>query len=354
MARHRHPFTVGLPFSEWPQLDQEAWRGATRHGDLLTGSGPAASWSRKTLLTRQKRYGRWLRYLRDRSWLGAPASVGARLTEENLRAYVGVLREWYAPYTVTTAVEGLSTSIAAMDPGADRSLLKLVLSRLALSARPVRDKKKRLVAPTQLHQLGLDLMAGWQDRQGHDPRLNAMDFRDGLMIAFLALCPVRLENLAGMIVGRHVVFPDGVPRLLFQAEEMKAKRPLDLPWPALLEAQLQAYLRDIHPMLFRGPPDGAPLWPSLAKGKPQLSAHGIYTRITQVTEKHLGRSVPPHLFRDAAATFITELAPEHAALAGAVLQHTGLKHTMKHYVQGQQRLALVRYQEAVGDLVEKS
>jgi hypothetical protein len=37
-----------------------------------------------------------------------------------------------------------------------------------------------------------------------------------------------------------------------------------------------------------------------------MGASGIYTRLLQVTEKHLGCRVNPHLFRDAAATFIAE------------------------------------------------
>ena len=40
-----------------------------------------------------------------------------------------------------------------------------------------------------------------------------------------------------------------------------------------------------------------------------------------MTSRALGQPVNPHLFRDAAATFIAEMAPEHALLAAAVLQH---------------------------------
>jgi hypothetical protein len=46
-------------------------------------------------------------------------------------------------------------------------------------------------------------MAAWQARPAHDPRLNAMDYRDGLMMALLALCPLRLENLAAIVIGQH-------------------------------------------------------------------------------------------------------------------------------------------------------
>ena len=196
-------------------------------------------------------------------------------------------------------------------------------------------------------------MAEWQSRSAHDARLNAMDFRDGLMIALLALCPIRLENLASIVIGRHLTFQEGRPRLSFQADEMKGKRPLEFDLPETLHDAIDRYLGSIHPTLYTGGQHEAPLWPSLAKGKPQMSAHGIYTRITQVTEKHLGHSVNPHMFRDAAATFIVELAPEHAMMAAAVLQHTSLQITMRHYVHGQQHLAAHKYHAAIDDLIAR-
>jgi hypothetical protein len=73
------------------------------------------------------------------------------------------------------------------------------VTRLTPTAVPARKKSSRLVSPVLLLELGQKLMAAWQDRRGHDPRLNAMDYRDGLMIAFLALCPVRLDGSCGFV-----------------------------------------------------------------------------------------------------------------------------------------------------------
>ena len=353
MARHRHPFTIGLPLEEWPELDRQAWEVANRDGDLLSGRGPAAHWKPKTRLTARKAYRNWLRFLSDANSLGRPNSIGARLNEENLRDYIASLRARASSNTVLTQLRHLSSAIAAMDPKADRTLLKLALSRLTPRARPVRDKRARLVSPLVLLGLGQKLMAQWQSRSAHDPRLNAMDYRDGLMIAFLALCPLRLENLAAIIIGQHLSFEAGLARLAFMAEEMKGKRPLDFDVPAVLQARLAFYLSVIHPLLYRGPQRGAPLWPSLHTGKAQMSEHGIYTRLIQVTDKHLGHPVTPHMFRDAAATFITELAPEHAMMAASVLQHANLDVTMRHYVHGQQHLAALKYHAAIDDMIAR-
>lgn len=330
-----------------------AWEVANRDGDLLTGRGPAAHWRPKTRLTARKAYGNWLRFLRDTHRLGSADSIGSRLTEENLRNYIAALRARARPNTVLTQLRYLSSAIAVLYPAADRTLLKLALSRLTPGARPVRDKKAKLVSPLTLLDLGQTLMAEWQYRPAHDPRLNAMDYRDGLMIGFLSLCPLRLENLAAIVIGEHLTFDSGTPRLAFTAEEMKGKRLLEFDIPSLLQDRLALYLSDIHPMLYRGVQSGAPLWPSLHTGKPQMSEHGIYTRITQVTEKHLGHPVNPHMFRDAAATFITELAPEHAMMAARVLQHADLDVTMRHYVHGQQHLAALKYHEAIDEMIAR-
>jgi integrase len=135
---------------------------------------------------------------------------------------------------------------------------------------------------------------------------------------------------------------------------MKGKRPLEFDLPLILQARLAFYLSTIHPMLYKGMQSNAPLWPSLHTGRLQMSEHGIYTRITQVTEKHLGHPVNPHMFRDAAATFITELVPEHAMMAARVLQHTDLDVTMRHYVHGQQHLAARKYHAAIDELVARA
>lgn len=351
MARHKHPFTVGLSIEAWPDIDRRAWGDANRVGDILDGQGPAARWTANTRMSARKAYGCWLRYLMDRNRLDHVTAIGDRVSLENLREYVGELRPHLSPNTVLTRLRHLSMAIAAMDPTVDRTLLNHAIGRLIPLARPVRDKRSKLVSPVVLLELGMRLMAEWQSRAGHDPRLNAMDYRDGLMIAFLALCPIRVANLAAMTIGRHLTFAGGGARIQFAAAEMKGKRALAFDLPEILRAPLDLYLRAIHPLLYAGPLEDPPLWPSLARRQPQMTTHGIYTRITQVTAKHLGVAISPHLFRDAAATFIAELAPEHARMAAAVLQHRSFATTSRHYIHGQQHLAARKYQRAIADLV---
>ena len=353
MARYRRPFTVGLPFEQWPALDKQAWSFANRIGDLLTGSGPAAAWKPKTRRTVRKAYGNWLRYLERTGQLKDVAGVGGRLTTENLKGYIAALRTRVSARTAVTQLRSLSQAVLALDPDADREILKLVISRLERIAPTSRLKSESLKSPTELVALGEHLMSTWRRRSAHDPRLNAMDYRDGLMIAFLARCPIRLENLAQMRVSQHLTREAGGWRVTFEPEEMKGKRALAFDFPEELSQALDTYLRTIHPMLYDGPQAGAPLWPSLHKKKRQMTAHGIYTRITQITSAHFGRPVTPHMFRDAAATFIAEMTPERALMAAAVLQHRSFETTHRHYIHGQQHLAAKRYHQAIAELVAR-
>jgi integrase len=354
MPRHRHVVTIGLPLAAWPALDRAAWERANREGDLLSGQGPAAGWRASTRRTAGRAYGNWLRFLGDGGRLDPAAPIASRLTEATLRDYIAALRARASPVTVLTQVRHLSCAVAVMEPGADRSLLNLAIGRLTPLAKPVREKASRLVSPVTLLRLGQKLMAEWQARAAHDPRLKAMDYRDGLMIAFLALCPLRVANLAAMRIGKHLNYAAGRPRVVFEASEMKGKQALEFDFPAELEPALSFYLEHVHPVLCDGAQLGAPLWPSLHKGKRQMTAHGIYTRITHITAVHLGRPVTPHMFRDAAATFIAEMTPERAMMAAAVLQHRQLETTMRFYIHGQQHLAARNYHAAIDDLVARA
>jgi len=204
MARRRPTFTVGLPLDAWPEIDRRAWQDANRDGDILDGQGPAARWTAKTRLSVRKAYGCWLRYLRGRDGLRGVGAIGDRLTSENLRDYIRAIRLQLGPYTVLTRLRHLSMVIGAMDRRADRTLLNHAIGRLTPFARPVRDKGSKLFSPVVLLDLGMKLMREWETSPAHDQRLNAMDFRDGLMIAFLAVCPIRVANLAAMTVGQHL------------------------------------------------------------------------------------------------------------------------------------------------------
>ena len=352
MARRVPKRTVGLAFEDWPAIDRKAWERANALGDVLIDGGPAAGWKPKGRRSAMKAYGYWLRFLENHGHLGDVAYVGGRLTEENLRDYIKSRRARVASTTVVSQLRGLSQAIRAMDPEADRFLIKRAISQLTATATPVRNKTTAMVAPQVLLALCLKLMMNWQERDAHDPRLNAMDYRDGLMIAFLVFCPIRLANLAQMRIGKNLVLAGNEWRVQFDGADTKGGKAIDVPFPAPLIEHLEFYLETIRPMIARDPRTGDALWPSLHNTP--MTEHGIYTRITRVGSKHLGLHITPHLFRDIAATHVAETAPDQALMAAPVLQHSSFQTTKDHYIHGQQHKASHLYQEAVDRLINQA
>src|SRR6266700_1725236 len=75
------------------------------------------------------------------------------------------------------------------------------------------------------------------------------------------------------------------------------------------------------------------LW--ISENATQLDAGALSKRISMHTAKAFGRSIPPHWFRDAAATSIAIDNPAHVRDAHLVLGHAGLATTEKHYILAQ-------------------
>ena len=59
----------------------------------------------------------------------------------------------------------------------------------------------------------------------------------------------------------------------------------------------------------------------------------LRTRFVKITEQEIGIKVPPHFFRDAAATTLARLSPEHARLIRPLLAHQSYGTAERHYIQ---------------------
>jgi integrase len=217
----------------------------------------------------------------------------------------------------------------------------------------------RLRPATELWALGLELMQAAEDGTADRTLLRRAErHRDGLLIALLAARPLRLANVAGLRVGRHLVRDDTGDgyRLLIAGAETKAGRPLEQPLPAALAPFLTRYLEHWRPLLLscggRYTPTVAAetaLWISReGAAMPPVSLRGAVKRRTE-TAFGAGHGLTPHLFRDAAATAVAELDPEHMLSAASVLGNRP-ETMMAHYNQSQGRAAHRRYHAALAAL----
>lgn len=163
----------------------------------------------------------------------------------------------------------------------------------------------------------------------------AMDYRDGLMIAFLAYRPVRRKNLAAMAIGQHLTNENGSWRVRFSASETKATRPLEFPFPAELMPLLERYIAVFRPVLLASGKGaggcGDALWVSI--GGSQMAEPSIIKQIKLRTRAAFGRPLSPHMFRDSCATWIAIFDPSHVRIIAAILGHGTLRTSEQHYNQ---------------------
>jgi integrase len=133
-------------------------------------------------------------------------------------------------------------------------------------------------------------------------------FRDGLMIALLAYCPIRLKNFAALEIGRSFVNVYGKWWIVLTAAETKEKREDERPVTDELTGAIEHYLQMDRPILAGGKAEANALWLAI-NGKP-MSYASMGELIAQTTRMTIGVAVSAHLFRTAAVT--TLAIPERA------------------------------------------
>jgi integrase len=178
--------------------------------------------------------------------------------------------------------------------------------------------------------------------------LRAVRYRDGLLIALLAVRPLRLRNLLGLEIGRTLCAAgNSEHRIVFDATETKTREPIEVGWPADLELQLCRYLDRYRPRLL-GRGTSPMLWIGrFGKGTAEQT---IRLAIIGRTRDGLGVPICPHLFRDCAATTIATEDPGHIGIASSLLGHSSANTTDRHYRQASSINASRHYQAAMAEL----
>ena len=224
-------------------------------------------------------------------------------------------------------------------PRADRAAWERALSPASLLddegvlAASWRPRSREAV----LLDLGTTMMEEGQAGTASDPVPAARLYRDGLIIAFLALIPLRRGNLVALEIGRQLARSSGGWIVAIPGEETKNHRPLVFTLPDALAAALDTYLAVHRPVLLAQRRGGgtAGLWLG-ATGRP-LSAIRVWRVVTRHTRQRLGVAVNPHLFRDCAATLLGDVDPANVLLAAPLLGHSDFRTTEGHYILAQTR-----------------
>jgi integrase/recombinase XerD len=178
-------------------------------------------------------------------------------------------------------------------------------------------------------------------------RALAIQYRDGLIIALLALVPLRSRTLTALQIGQHLVRAGNLWALDIPAADTKTRRALDFPLSAELSGRIDVYLEQFRQHI----PDAAKhtgLWAS--EKRVPMNAAGIYQAVRKRTKKALGFGVNLHRFRHAAASFWSTHDPANVRGVKDLLGHASFGTTEKHYVMAQSRLAGRALANALGAL----
>jgi site-specific recombinase XerD len=330
---------LSLKVEEWPAIDRRLWLGARNPMRFDRRSRIAGRWSERRCRIICQAYGQWLAFLARTDSLDPAELPEARATPERIKAFVGELQARVSPWSVAMMVQAVHRMLVALAPDHDWHWLAAVAANLKRIAGPARDKRPHMVDPRQLYALGIDLLVEAR-RLAADGRYHAATTgRDGLMIAMLIACPVRIANLTMIELGRHLVADGDVYALKFSSEETKTGREIAAELPAELTPWVDDYLRwHREQLLARGNGDATRrLWIS-RWGTPMIE-HAVRDQIKKRTSDAFGRHVWPHLFRAIAATGMVDHAPEQSGVIPDLLGHGDFYTSKRYYVLSSGTLA---------------
>jgi integrase len=208
-----------------------------------------------------------------------------------------------------------------------------------------RSKFDRLVLTGQLVEAGLTLIAEAQEFATTD-LARARGVRNGLMVALLALCPIRLKNFAALEIGQTFKEVHGRWWIALPGNLTKSGRPDERPIPAWLNRYIETYIERSRPVLLGPRRPSKALWISSTTGAP-MTTKNIGILISKITLETLGVDVSPHLFRTAAASTAAMYGENNPHLASALLNHTDPRVTEEHYNRASTMSAAAIYAQII-------
>ena len=320
----------------WPAADLMLWNAAVLPSELFEGNNGASRWRPKTVKQAKYAYAAWLQHLHDTDSTALQLCAAERVTLDRIERYVTSMRAELSAVSIANALGHLVLALREVAPNHNWCwLTSIQRKQLAFAPRP--DKRSSMVGVEKLVALGTSLMA---KAQSSSDVIDHLGYRDGLIIALLAVRPLRRSNMAGLRLNQHIAMSDHQVRISFDASEMKGKRDFDCWVPSSLVGPFIHYVTVVRPR-FPGAGTHDFVWCSMKGGA--LLAGGMYEMIVKRTSREFGKPINPHLFRDIAATAIATERPDQVRLARDLLGHANLLTTEKYYLHAQSVKAGAHY-----------
>jgi len=323
-----------LPRGEWPYADRIMWDALLKEAGPLDDRGALAHLRQTSLSTLEARYARWMQWLKA----SAPEALALppvdRATLPRLQSWLSAL-EHTKPMTRLMFIDGVLRVLRAAEPDHDWTMQRRLLAGLKRAAGrgdPAR-KHGRILSSEVLLKAGLAHAAVDADTVPN-PLKRMICQRDGMMIALLAVLPIRRRAFCELAIGHSIHVNDDEILLSLSEDMTKTGVPWDAAIPKQIESALRRYIEEVRPaLLARGDQHHDILW--VGKKGEIMTENYIGSRIGGLTLKLTGKRVPPHFFRDAAATTLARISPESARLIRPVLAHSGFRTAERHYIHAQ-------------------
>ncbi|MGA8901912.1 hypothetical protein [Bradyrhizobium sp.] len=324
-----------LPYAEWPEADRALWAVAFESGTDLFDDCPAAHLADRTRRQLQYAYAKFLFFIASEHESLLDLAPAERVSRKTIEGYVKSQPPTCGGVTVANYLHHLWLALRYICPGEDWSWLPVISKRVRAQAKPM-PKKYHLVTSETLYALGIELMdrAMMSGITGMSRR-NQTAYRDGLIIALLALVPLRRRTLAVLQIGKHLVRFGKAWTLDIPAEDIKTKRPLEFSLEGELSERIDVYVNKVRSRI---PGSGAHqyLW---ASSRGPIGDLMIYAAVRRRTAQGLGFPINLHRFRHAAATLWSMRDPANVRGVKDLLGHSTFGPTENHYIMSQSRLA---------------
>jgi integrase len=172
--------------------------------------------------------------------------------------------------------------------------------------------------------------------------------QSALVVAILQVAPLRIENVAGLRLDRHLTHhrPGGPRHLVIPADETKNDKDLEFQLPFDVARLIDTYLERVRPVLLTGPsPHLFPRRSGGSKTPGQLAA-----QVKRAIACHCGVDLNAHAFRHLAGKLFLERHPGEYATVQMLLGHKSLQTTIRAYCGLERADAIRRYDTLIDTL----
>ena len=343
-------FKLMLSFANWPTEDRNLWEAAFESGDRFDEGGRGAHLATATRQARQESYGRYLRFLSANhdDLLALPPE--ARIDQSLVAEYVSWRRTSCGDISIAIDLGLLRGALNLICPNDTDWFWLLTITKKIAATASRKAGKYHLVTSDRLYALGVELMDGAvadADTAKRTRKAHAFQYRDGLIIAFLALIPLRRRTLAALRIGRHLIKASDLWELDIPASDTKTRRPLDYAISKELSERIDLYLKQFRSLIPGADKHASPWSSNLSR---PMCPDAIYYAVLRRTKKAFGFGVNLHRFRHAAASFWSSHDPVNVQGVKDLLGQASFATTEKHYIMAQSRLAGRALARALGNV----